>query len=232
MLARLFHASKTGVGMTVSAATLGVALSAPIFGALTERLPRKRVIVASLLGISLPTLLAATSTSLAQLVFWRFLQGITVPGVIAVLVTYIGEEWPADQVALIISFYVSGTALGGFIGRVSAGILADRFSWRVSFLALGAAALAGAGAVAHGCRTDATAPSRSIGLTRFPRFPTRCKGSFAAADSSQLLQSDLTCCSHWSASSPGSLSISPLRRSTFRLRPSVHCSLCTWSVWS
>jgi YNFM family putative membrane transporter len=178
MLARLFHASKTGVGMTVSAATLGVALSAPIFGALTERLPRKRVIVASLLGISLPTLLAATSTSLAQLVFWRFLQGITVPGVIAVLVTYIGEEWPADQVALIISFYVSGTALGGFIGRVSAGILADRFSWRVSFLALGAAALAGAGAVAlwlpHG--RNRTKPQHR--LDALPSFPYQVQGLF------------------------------------------------------
>ena len=148
MLAHLFHASKTGVGMTVSAATLGVALSAPIFGALTERLPRKKVIVASLVGISVPTLLAATSTSLAQLVFWRFLQGITIPGVIAVLVTYIGEEWPPEQVAFIMSLYVSGTALGGFIGRILAGILADRFSWRISFVALGTAALAGAAAVA------------------------------------------------------------------------------------
>ncbi len=178
MLARLFHASKTGVGMTVSAATLGVAISAPIFGALTERLPRKRVIVASLVGISLPTLLAATSTSLAQLVFWRFLQGITVPGVIAVLVTYIGEEWPADQVALIISFYVSGTALGGFIGRVSAGILADRFSWRVSFLALGALALAGAGAVAlwlpHG--RNRTKPQHR--LDALPSFPYQVQGLF------------------------------------------------------
>jgi len=148
LLARLFHASKTGVGMTVSAATLGVAISAPIFGALTERLPRKRVIVVSLVGISAPTLLAATSASLAQLVFWRFLQGVTVPGVIAVLITYIGEEWPPDQVALIISFYVSGTALGGFLGRISAGMLAEWFSWRVSFLVLGAAALTGAGLVA------------------------------------------------------------------------------------
>src|ERR1035441_9198786 len=43
---RLFRASKTGAGMTVSAATLGVALSAPVRGALVERLPRKRVIVA------------------------------------------------------------------------------------------------------------------------------------------------------------------------------------------
>ena len=139
LLAKLFHASKTGVGMTVSAATLGVAIAAPVFGALTERLSRKRVIVYSILGVSLPTLLAATSTSLAQLIFWRFLQGIMVPGIVAVVVTYIGEEWPPERVALIMSFYVSGTALGGFIGRISAGILADYFSWRVSFLVLGIA---------------------------------------------------------------------------------------------
>jgi MFS family permease len=156
--------------MTVSAATLGVALSAPVFGALTERLARKRVIVLSILGVSIPTLLAATSTSLAQLIFWRFLQGIMVPGIIAVVVTYIGEEWPPDRVALIMSFYVSGTALGGFIGRISAGILADHFNWHVSFLALGAASLVGAGIVAawlpHGHRrvSYATSPSHRAGF--------------------------------------------------------------------
>jgi predicted MFS family arabinose efflux permease len=54
------------------------------------------------------------------------------------------------------SFYVSGTALGGFLGRISAGILADRFNWRVSFISLGVASLAGAASVAawlpHGRR--------------------------------------------------------------------------------
>lgn len=148
LLESVFHAGKTAVGLTVSAATAGVAISAPIFGSLTERLPRKHVIVCSLLGISLPTLLAATATSLAQLVFWRFLQGITVPGVIAVLITYIGEEWPPHQVPLVMSIYVSGTALGGFLGRIVAGVLAEHFSWRISFFALGLAALLGASAVA------------------------------------------------------------------------------------
>lgn len=134
--------------MTVSATTLGVAISAPLFGALTEHVARKRVIVFSILGVSIPTLLAATSTSLPQLIFWRFLQGIMVPGIIAVVVTYIGEEWSPERVALIMSFYVSGTALGGFLGRISAGILADYFSWRMSFLALGLASLVGAALVA------------------------------------------------------------------------------------
>lgn len=156
LLTRTFHASKTGAGMTVSAATLGAALTAPFVGALTERLPRKRVIVAWLAAIALPTLLAATSTSLAQLIFWRFLQGIAVPGIVAVVVTYIGEEWPPQRVAFIMSFYVTGTALGGFLGRVSSGFLADWFNWRVSFLVQGVASLAGAAAVAawlpHGRR--------------------------------------------------------------------------------
>jgi predicted MFS family arabinose efflux permease len=156
LLTRLFHASKTGVSLTVSAATLGAALSAPVFGSLVERLHRKRVIVACLAGIALPTLLAATSASLAQLIFWRFLQGMVVPGIVAVVVTYIGEEWPPNRIALVMSFYVSGTALGGFLGRVSAGMLADWFSWRISFLVIGIVALAGAGAVAawlpHGRR--------------------------------------------------------------------------------
>ncbi|MDR3792664.1 MAG: MFS transporter [Terracidiphilus sp.] len=156
LLARIFHASHAGVGMTVSAATLGVALSAPIFGVLAERLARKRVILISLAGVTIPTLMAATSGSLGQLIFWRFQQGITVPGIIAVTITYIGEEWPADQLALVMSFYVSGTALGGFLGRISSGILADHFNWRVSFVALGVASLAGVAAVAmwlpHGKR--------------------------------------------------------------------------------
>ena len=176
LLAHIFHASKTGVSLTVSAATLGVAISAPVFGALTERLPRKRVIVVSIIGVSLPTLLAATATSLGQLIFWRFLQGILLPGIVAVVVTYIGEEWPADRVALIMSFYVSGTALGGFLGRVTSGMLAEAFNWRVSFLTLGAVSLAGAAAVAawlpHGHRrVRMTTPGGAL-----PAFPYQVQG--------------------------------------------------------
>jgi MFS family permease len=161
MLAKVFHATHAGVGMTVSAATLGVALSAPFFGVLAERMARKRVILASLAGVTLPTLLAATSGSLGQLIFWRFLQGVTVPGIIAVTITYIGEEWPRERLALIMSFYVSGTALGGFMGRLASGILADRYGWRMSFLVLGIASMLGVAAVAlwlpHGKRRAAPA---------------------------------------------------------------------------
>jgi predicted MFS family arabinose efflux permease len=141
-------------------------------------LPRKRVIVASLIGVSLPTLLAATSHSLGELIFWRFLEGITLPGIFAVVVTYIGEEWPADRVALIMSFYVSGTALGGFLGRITSGVLGEVFNWRTSFLTLGAVSLAGAAAVAawlpRGSRRAAVPPVCGV----LPGFPYQVQELF------------------------------------------------------
>jgi MFS transporter, YNFM family, putative membrane transport protein len=149
MLTQVFHASKGAVGLTVSASTLAVALAAPIFGALTERMSRKRIIVASALAAAVPTLLAATSSDLHALIFWRFLQGLALPGIFATVITYIGEEWQRESIALVMSLYVSATALGGFLGRFLTGIVADTLGWRWSFVLLGALSLLGAGLIAR-----------------------------------------------------------------------------------
>jgi YNFM family putative membrane transporter len=147
MFARLFSASKAAVGLTVSASTLGVALAAPLFGTLAERLSRKRVIVTSIAALAVPTLLAATSTSLGALIFWRFLQGLVMPGIFAIAIAYITEEWPRQSVALVMSIYVSGTALGGFCGRMISGLAAHYLGWHYSFVLLGLMTLVGSVAV-------------------------------------------------------------------------------------
>ncbi len=148
LLARLYHASKAQVGLTISASTLGVAISAPLLGIFAEGLSRRRVILASLFMLVVPTLLASTSHSLGVLIFWRFLQGLLVPGIFAMTITYITEQWGADSVALVMSLYVSGTALGGFLGRVITGLAAEHLQWQASFLILGGLTLVGAVAVA------------------------------------------------------------------------------------
>jgi MFS transporter, YNFM family, putative membrane transport protein len=96
-----------------------------------------------------PTLLAATSPGLHALIFWRFLQGLVLPGVFAITITYIGEEWEHHSVPLVMSIYVSGTALGGFLGRITSGITAERLNWRWSFVLLGVITLMGAFLIAR-----------------------------------------------------------------------------------
>lgn len=149
MLEGIFHTSKSIVGLTVSAATLGVAISAPLLGALTEQMNRKRVIVASTMALAVPTLLAATSPGLHTLIVWRFFQGLISPGIFAITITYIGEEWERHTMPIVMSIYVSGTAAGGFVGRVTAGVAAERLNWRWSFLILGLMTLAGAAMIAR-----------------------------------------------------------------------------------
>ena len=149
----LFHASKSAVGWTVSASTLGVAIAAPLLGTFTERMNRKRVILVSIVLLAVPTCAAATSTSLGWLVFWRLLQGLITPGVFATTIAYITESWPPTAVAPVMSIYVSGTALGGFSGRAVTGFMADHAGWRASFLLLGVISLAGAALVRGCCQT-------------------------------------------------------------------------------
>jgi YNFM family putative membrane transporter len=180
--ARTFAASKAAVGMTVSASTLGVALSAPFCGLLAERVGRKRVIAASTLLLALPTVLAATSTSLGVLIFWRFLQGVVMPGIFGVTIAYITEEWPAASVARVMSIYVSGTVLGGFLGRVLMGYPATHRifpgvapSWHLGFLIIGGCDLVFAAVIARwlpGDRRPASAAhAASGGIVRHLRNP-------------------------------------------------------------
>ncbi len=144
LLRQIFHASELEVSLTVSATIFATALSAPIIGMIAERRGRKKVIVPSLFLLAIPTALAATATSLPALIFWRFAQGLFVPGVIAVILAYVNEEWAGPRVGSAMSSYISGTVIGGFLGRFLSGIIAAHWHWRVVFLVLAALDLIGA----------------------------------------------------------------------------------------
>ena len=147
MFRHVFNASEVEVSLTVSATTLGIALAAPLFGLLAERIGRKRVIVPALFALSAPTLLAATAPNLEWLIVWRFLQGVFVPGIIAVMMAYINEEWEGGSVATWMSAYIAGTVFGGFLGRFVTGIVAEHTHWRYAFLVIGGLTLLGGFAV-------------------------------------------------------------------------------------
>ncbi|MDR3630488.1 MAG: MFS transporter [Desulfocapsaceae bacterium] len=139
----IFHASELMVSLTVSAPVIAVALAAPLLGALADSMGRKRVIIAALLGLSIPSVLAATAESLPQLIAWRFLQGLFIPGIITVAMAYISEETPHRMVGSTMATYVTGTVVGGFSGRFIAGICAHHYNWQMAFVFLGIVSLVG-----------------------------------------------------------------------------------------
>lgn len=137
LLARVFHSSALVVSLTITAATAGVALAAPAIGTIADGLGRKAVIVLSAGLLAVATLMCATANTLPGLVFWRFLQGVFTPGVFAITVAYIQEEWPPGSVGTATAAYVTGTVIGGFSGRVISGAITEHFHWHYVFAVLG-----------------------------------------------------------------------------------------------
>ena len=137
MLARMFGASAFAVSLTITAPTVAVAITAPIIGRLADQFGLRRMIVLSATAWTIATALAATSTTLEQLIFWRFMQGVATPGIFASTVAYVHEVWPASHAGRATAAYMSGTIVGGFIGRAVAGLVAAQGNWAAAFVWLG-----------------------------------------------------------------------------------------------
>jgi predicted MFS family arabinose efflux permease len=150
LLVRVFHASHFAVSWTVTASTIAVALAAPFIGRLADIVGRKRVIVGSAFVLASATALAATSSDLPHFVAWRFVQGLATPGIFAVTIAYIHEEWPGSYVGRATAAYVSGTVVGGFCGRALVGFVAAGAGWQTAFAWLAVVNVAVAVALAVG----------------------------------------------------------------------------------
>lgn len=147
-LARGFSADLAATGLTVTAPLLAVAIVAPFVGSVSDRLGRKRLIVTAGVLLVLPTLAAAAAPSLAFLVFCRFVQGLLLPFVFTVTVAYIGDEVSGRAAIRLSGTYVSGTIFGGFLGRLTAGLMTAWAGWRVAFVLLAGASAAAVAVIA------------------------------------------------------------------------------------
>jgi len=137
LLSRTFGASAFQAGLTITAPTLAMAIAAPGVGRLADSLGLRRVIVGAAFALAIATALAATSATLEQLIFWRFIQGIVTPGIVAGTIAYVHEVWPASHSGRATASYMTGTVLGGFTGRAIAGLVAASAGWQAALLTLG-----------------------------------------------------------------------------------------------
>jgi predicted MFS family arabinose efflux permease len=129
-LAHEFNVGAGDISSLMTAGTAAIAISAPFTGALADVIGRKRLITTAMYAVAIPTFVMTFMGSVPELAFWRFVQGLLLPPIFTVTVAYIGDEWPASDVARVAGLYVSGASIGGFSGRFIPGMLADLIGWR------------------------------------------------------------------------------------------------------
>ncbi|MEP7186911.1 MAG: MFS transporter [Rhodanobacter sp.] len=132
-----------GVSEAVSALSLSLTTGVLAFGmlfagALSDAWGRKSVMVTSLLSSALLVLVSAMMPNWPALLVVRTLLGVTLSGLPAVAMTYLGEEMDVESIGLGMGLYISGSAVGGMGGRLITGVMTDFFGWRIGVLVVGA----------------------------------------------------------------------------------------------
>ena len=134
---RDYGVSAAGSALSLSLTTGVLAVAMLFAGALSDAWGRKSVMVVSLLSSALLVLVTAVMPNWTALLAVRTLLGLTLSGLPAVAMTYLGEEMHVESIGLGMGLYISGSAVGGMGGRLITGVLADFFGWRAGVMVVG-----------------------------------------------------------------------------------------------
>jgi YNFM family putative membrane transporter len=141
LLARQFALTPAQSSLVLSVSTAALALSLLLSSVVSDRIGRKPMMVAAMLGGAVLTLASAFAHNFTQLLVLRGLLGVALGGMPAVAMAYLGEEIEGPSLGLSMGLYIGGSAFGGMLARVLTSVLSDFYSWRVAIAVMGTAGL-------------------------------------------------------------------------------------------
>ena len=144
LLSKDFNVSHATASLSVSLNIFALSLALLVYGPMSDRIGRKPVMVATGFLLSIPTALIAFTHDFNIFLILRVIQGFLVAGIAAIAMAYIAEEFPPAIVGRVMGIYIGSMITAGFFGRVSSGVIAGLFSWRVTFFCFSLMNLAGA----------------------------------------------------------------------------------------
>ena len=109
---------------------------------LAERLNRVNILTACLIIWSGMTALSGTAANFFQLAAYRFGVGVGEAGCAPSAQSLIADYFPPAKRSSALSVYAFGIPLGGMIGSISGGWIAEHMSWRIAFFIVGVPGLA------------------------------------------------------------------------------------------
>ncbi|KPN16553.1 MFS transporter [Arthrobacter sp. Edens01] len=135
-LAGDFGVSAATAALSVSAATLGLAVAVIPWSAAADRFGRLPVMRTAIIAAVILGLLVPLATDFSVLLALRFAEGAALGGIPAVALAYLSEEVSPAHAAVAAGTYVSGTTVGGLAGRILAAPLGEYSNWRIGVAAV------------------------------------------------------------------------------------------------
>jgi len=137
LYSELYHVSPETASLSISLTTITMSACLFFVSLFISAWNRKLIMSYSLILTSLCAILTVFITNFYIFLALRFFEGIVVAGFPSIAMTYLHEEFSPRDIGKVIGYYVSGTAIGGFLGRILTGIFTDVLNWHIAFLIQG-----------------------------------------------------------------------------------------------
>ena len=137
VLADSFMVGPAQAALALSLTTGFLAIGIACAGAVSLALGRRGLMFGSICAAALMNIAAALVPEWPLVLVARSIEGLVLGGVPAVAMAYLGEEIHPRGLGFTMGLYIGGTALGGMLGRVGTGLLAEATSWSTALSVLG-----------------------------------------------------------------------------------------------
>jgi len=136
MLAEAFNVSPLAAGWTFTVTTLTLGLSLLLWGPLSDALGRRWIMLLTMSGATLLTLLLSLTEDYTTMLLLRAGQGVLLAGLPAIAIAWMGDEFSRPAMLLAVGLYIGGNSIGGISGRLIGGFVGDWLGWSEAFLVM------------------------------------------------------------------------------------------------
>jgi predicted MFS family arabinose efflux permease len=137
-IAREFQLTEAQIGMLASALAITWAISTLLFGAVSDRVGRRVVLIPAVLAFSLLSWCSALAHNFHQLLWTRALMGIAEGPCWSVMHAILEQSSHPSRRGRNVGAVISATALVGLtVGPILSTQIAMRFGWRLAFVVAG-----------------------------------------------------------------------------------------------
>ena len=105
----------------------------PMTGFLAAYFGRRRYYLSSIIIFTLASVMCGLSTSLWQIILWRFVQGLGGGGLLSTSQAILFDIFPGKQRGMAAALFGMGVVVGPTIGPTLGGLIIDTYSWPLIF---------------------------------------------------------------------------------------------------
>ena len=127
-------ATQDQINWVLTSYIVSSAIALPISGWLADRVGRKRLLLISVVGFTIASVLCATATSLSEMVVFRAFQGVSGAFIVPLAQATLFDINPKEKHGQAMALFGGGVMIGPILGPVLGGWLTDNYDWRWVFL--------------------------------------------------------------------------------------------------